>query len=313
MRRLIKIGVFLVALAIAGGAIAVAWLATSESAVAWLAARAVAAAGGALEITEPRGSLAGTVRMARLRYEDEDFRITAQDVALEPALIAALARRLELKTLAARELEIVIKPTPSSTPDTLALPLAVGIGRATVGRLVVRSGPDELVFDSVTLAYEGSAMRHAIRDVKVGSPLGALEGTLAFGAARPFPASGTATLAREDAKLPVALQATLSGSLELLEVALGGKAAGSGAGGTQRTSGPCCRPGTGMNSRPIFAFEKAPTVTSAGRMAAATVNSVSISTSPLASDNFAACAARSQWPFPMMPWLSGSAPVRSVT
>ena len=91
MRRLIRIGVVLVALAIAGGAIAVAWLATSESAVAWVAARAVAAAGGTLEIADPRGSLAGIVRMARLRYEDEDFRITAQDVAFEPTLIAALA------------------------------------------------------------------------------------------------------------------------------------------------------------------------------------------------------------------------------
>jgi translocation and assembly module TamB len=236
MRRLIRIGVVLVALAIAGGAIAVAWLATSESAVAWVAARAVAAAGGTLEIADPRGSLAGTLRMARVRYEDEDFRITAHDVALEPVLIAALVRRLELKTLAARELEIVIKPTPSSTPDTLALPLAVGIERATVGKVVVRSDPDELVFDSVALAYEGSATRHAIRDLKAGSPLGALAGAIAFGAARPFPASGTVSLAREDPRLPVALQATLSGSLELLEVALGGKAAGADASGTLRVA-----------------------------------------------------------------------------
>ena len=86
------------------------------------------------------------------------------------SLIAALARRLELKTLAARELEIVIKPTPSSTPDTFALPLSVGVDRATVGRVVVRSDPDELVFDSVTLAYEGSPTRHALRELKAKLP-----------------------------------------------------------------------------------------------------------------------------------------------
>ena len=192
MRRLIWIGVALLALAIVGVGIAVAWLATSESAVAWLAARAVAAAGGALEITEPRGHLTGTVRIARLRYEDEDVRITAEDVALEPVLVAALAQRLELATLAARTLEIVIKPTPgpSSPPDTLALPLGVAIGRATIGRVVVRSDPDEVAFDAVTLAYEGSATRHAIGDLKAGSPLGALAGTIAFAQRRRSPRAG---------------------------------------------------------------------------------------------------------------------------
>jgi translocation and assembly module TamB len=236
MRRLLWIGVALLALAIVGVGLAVAWLATSESAVAWLAARAVAAAGGALEIGEPRGYLTGTVRIARLRYEDEDVRISAEEVALEPVLVAALARRLELATLAARTLEIVIKPTPgpSSPPDTLALPLGVAIGRATVGRVVVRSEPDEVAFDAVTLAYEGSATRHAIGDLKAGSPLGALAGAIVFGAAPPFPASGSASLVREDAKLGVALNATLGGGLELLDVALGGTAAGAEAGGTVR-------------------------------------------------------------------------------
>jgi translocation and assembly module TamB len=236
MRRLLKIGVLLVLAALTAGGIAAAWLAKSEAAVAWLAERAVAAAGGVLEISGPRGSLTGTIRIARLRYEDEDVRVTAQDVALEPVLVALLARRLELATLAARELEIVIKPTPGepAPPDSLALPLAVGVGRATIDRVVVRSEPDEVAFDAVTLGYEGSASRHAISDLKAGSALGAIAGAVAFGAARPFPAGGTASLARADPKLPLSLQATLTGSLEQLEIALGGKAAGADAGGTVR-------------------------------------------------------------------------------
>src|SRR5512134_1580288 len=168
MRRLLKIGILLVLAALTAGGIAAAWLAKSEAAVAWLAERAVAAAGGALEISGPRGSLTGTIRIARVRYEDEDVRVTAQDVALEPVLVALLARRLELATLAARELEIVIKPTHGATPappDSLALPLAVGVGRATIHHVVVRSEPDEVAFDAVTLGYEGSASRHAISDL----------------------------------------------------------------------------------------------------------------------------------------------------
>jgi hypothetical protein len=189
MRRLLKATVLLLALSAAAVGIAAAWLATSESAVAWLAARAVAAAGGALEIAEPRGSLAGTVRFARLRYEDEDVRVTAADLALEPVLVAALARRLEAATLDAGALEIVIKPTSGAPapPDSLALPLSVGVGRATIGRLVVRSGPDEVAFDAVTFGYEGSASRHAISDLKAGSALGAIAGAVAFGEPRGRP------------------------------------------------------------------------------------------------------------------------------
>ena len=236
MRRLLWTIVAVFALVVVGGALAVAWLAKSEHAVVWLAKEIAAAAGGALEITDPRGYLSGTVRIARLRYEDEDVRIVAQDVALEPVLVAALARRLELSTLAARELEVVIKPTPGEPkpPDTLALPVDVGIERATFGRVVVRSEPDELAFEDVSLAYEGSATRHAVRDLKARSALGALGGAIALGAAPPFPASGTASLAREDASLPVALEATLDGSLERLEIALGGKAAGGAVDGTVR-------------------------------------------------------------------------------
>ncbi len=236
MRRLIAPVVVLFAVALAAAAGGGAWFATSEGATAWLAARLVAASGGALEITSPSGSLGGIVRIARLRYEDADVRVVAEEVALEPVLAAALARRVELKTLAARTLEIAIKPTPGepSPPASLALPLAVAVDRATLGRVVVRSDPDEVAFEAVALAYEGSATRHVVRNLEADSPLGALAGAFALGAARPFPADGKVTLARTDPKLPVALDATLGGSLEQLEVALGGKAAAAAVAGTAR-------------------------------------------------------------------------------
>ncbi len=236
MRRLIAFTAVLAVLAILGAGIGVAWLATSESATAWVAAKLVAGSGGTLEITGPGGTLGGTVRIARLRYEDGDVHVVAQDVALGPVLAAALARRVELKTLAARSLEILIKPTAGepSPPDSLALPLAVGVGRATFDRVVVRSPPDELAFDAVSLAYDGSAARHAVRDLRASSPLGALTGTIAFGAGRPFPVDGRVSFARTGAKLPVAVEATLGGSLEQLEIALGGKAAAAAVAGTAR-------------------------------------------------------------------------------
>src|SRR5262245_65473392 len=181
MRRLLWTAVVLLALAIAGGGLAIAWLAKSENAVVWLAKRIAAATGGRLELPGPRGYLSGTVRIARLRYEDEDVRIVAQDVALEPVLVAALARRVALSTLAIPDLEIVSKPTPGepTPPDTLALPVEVAVGQVTIGRAVVRSEPDAIAFDAVALAYEGSATRHAIHDFKAGLPFGAVAGSIA--------------------------------------------------------------------------------------------------------------------------------------
>jgi translocation and assembly module TamB len=223
MRRLIRTTVVALLLVIVGGGLAAAWLATSERAVLWLASRAVAAAGGALEISEPRGALGGTVRIGRLRYEDADFRVTALEVEIEPVLAAALARRAILKRLAARELEIVVKPTPAKLPSSLALPLGVAVEHAAIDRVVLRVAPDELAFTTVSLAYEVTPQGHFVRDLKATTPLGALEGSGSLGVARPFFATGALFLASADAKLPLRVKGTLAGGLERLEIALGGE------------------------------------------------------------------------------------------
>src|SRR5215510_10211380 len=165
MRRAVWIPLVMLVLAIAGAAALVAWLATSEGAVVWLASRVAAAAGGSLEITQPRGSFGGTVRIGRLRYEDADFRVTASDVAVEPALVAVLTHRAVLRNLTARELEILVKPTPAKLPASLALPLGVSVERLAIDHVVLRVDPEELAFTAVSLAYEFDG-GHAIRDLK---------------------------------------------------------------------------------------------------------------------------------------------------
>jgi translocation and assembly module TamB len=234
MRKLLWTAVAVLLLAIVGGGLAAAWLVTSERAVVWLAARAVAAAGGALEISEPGGALGGTVRIGRLRYEDADFRVTAREVEIEPLLVAALARQALLRRLAARELEIVVKPTPVKLPATLALPLDVAVERAAVDRVVLRVDPDELAFTAVSLAYEATAEGHFIRDLKATTPFGALEGSGSLGAARPFSAIAALSLARPDAKVPLQAKGTLGGGLERLELALDGEIAKAAVNGRAR-------------------------------------------------------------------------------
>jgi translocation and assembly module TamB len=228
MRKVLWTAGAVLVLAILGAALAVGWLTTSERAVVWLATELARASGGSLEITAPRGTLGGTVRIARLRYEDDDFRVTASEVEIEPELVAALARRAVIQRLAARELEIVVKPTPAKVPDSLALPVGVAVERLTIDRVAVRVEPDELVFTGLALAYEATPDRHAIRDARATTAFGALAASGSLGAARPFPASAVVSLTGADAKRPLRARATLGGTLERIAIAIDGEFAGAG-------------------------------------------------------------------------------------
>ena len=234
MRRAVWIPLVVLVLAIAGAAALVAWLATSEGAVVWLAGRVAAAAGGSLEIVRPRGSFGGTVRIERLRYEDADFRVTASDVAVEPVLVAVLARRAVLKNFTAHELEILVKPTPAKLPASLALPLGVSVERLAIDRVVLRVDPEELVFTTVSLAYEFTESGHVVRDLRATTALGALAGSGSLDASQPFPAAATLSLAREDADPPLRVGAKLGGTLAELKLALDGEIAKAGIGGSAR-------------------------------------------------------------------------------
>src|SRR5262245_58634912 len=234
MRRAVWIPLVVLVLAIAGAAALVAWLATSEGAVVWLAGRVAAAAGGSLEIVQPRGSFGGTVRIERLRYEDADFRVTASDVAVEPALVAVLTRRAVLRNLTARELEILVKPTPAKLPASLALPLGVSVERLAIDRVVLRVDPEELAFTAMSLAYDYAEGAHVVRDLRATMALGALAGSGSLGAARPFPATATVSLARVDADVPLRVGAKLGGTLAQLELALDGEIAKASVDGSAR-------------------------------------------------------------------------------
>src|SRR5215470_15265061 len=233
MRRAVWIPLVVVVLAIAGVAALVAWLATSEGAVVWLASRVAAAAGGSLEIVQPRGSFGGTVRIGRLRYEDADFRVTASDVAVEPALVAVLTRRAVLRNLTARELEILVKPTFAKLSASLALPLGVSVERLAIDRVVLRVDPEGLEFTAVSLAYEFAEGTHAVRGLRA-TMLGALAGSGSLGAAPPFPATATVSLARGDANVPLRVGAKLGGTLAQLELALDGEIAKASVDGSAR-------------------------------------------------------------------------------
>ncbi len=213
---------------IAAAAIAVVRFAASEAAVVLLAQELAAASAGRLTIDAPRGSLAGVVHIATVRYEDEDLRVTARDVVLEASLRALASRRLALAQLAAGELEIVPKPSPgpSQPPATLALPLELAVDRAAIGSLIVVLDGERFEAHQVSFGYRGTPARHELRALRAEAPLGELQGEFALDAAPPFAAKGALSVARGGPTLPAAARATFSGSLARLAIALDATLAG---------------------------------------------------------------------------------------
>jgi translocation and assembly module TamB len=225
MRRkpILIVAAVLIAAALAGGA---AWLATSETAVRWVAARAVAAAGGRLAIEAPSGALGGTVRAKRVRYEDEDVVVTLADVAAKWSASALLAGRIRLATLAAGEVEVALKPTPTTTPESIGLPIALTIARARVDRFVWRDADTALAAEAVELGYAGTPGEHRIRALVARTAAGTLRGSVRLAARRPFALDGALELEPAPQLRMEALRARLGGSLERLEVALDAALAG---------------------------------------------------------------------------------------
>src|SRR5262245_10948443 len=228
MRRRTKLILRLALVAfLAAGAVAIARFAASEAAVAWLAQKLVAAGDGRLAIEGARGSLASTIYIATVRYEDEDLRVIARDVALAASLRALLTLRADLGELSVRELEILSKPSPGSPepPANLALPLELAVSRGAIDKAILVIDGDRFEARRVSFGYQGSLTRHEVRALHLETMLGDLQGDLAVGAVRPFPIDGTLSIVRNDAKWPVVAQAKLAGSLERLDITLEGTVA----------------------------------------------------------------------------------------
>src|SRR5882672_916830 len=216
-------------------AAAILWLvhfAQSDAAVTWIARKAVAVSAGRLVIDGASGSLFGTVRFGTVRFEDDDLRVTARDVALQASPRALLSLSADLATLTAAELEVVSKPgprpadRPPKPPADLALPIAFTVRHAAVDTLVLVAGADRFEVRNVSLGYSGSTSGHEVHDLRAGTQFGDVQADLALDAKRPFAVKGTLAIVRENMRFPGTLRAALGASLEQLDVALDGAVAG---------------------------------------------------------------------------------------
>src|SRR5205823_5425981 len=106
----------------------------SNAGLPFVLSRVVAQTEGRLSVEGASGSLASTMRFAKLTWRGVDSTMTATDVAVEWQPLALFSRHLAIRGLGARHVTLAVKPSTGATspPQTLALPMAIDIDHAAV-------------------------------------------------------------------------------------------------------------------------------------------------------------------------------------
>src|SRR6478672_1883099 len=165
-RRALTITLAVVALL----AVAIAALigyALSERGLPYIVARIVAQTGGRITVDDPTGSVAGTMRFRRITWHGTDATVTADDVVVDWSPGALWSRRLSIRGLGARHVDIALKPStgPTAPPTDLRLPLAVDIEQLAIAQLEWRAGPRTGRISGVEFGYAGDAQSHRLRQL----------------------------------------------------------------------------------------------------------------------------------------------------
>ena len=189
MKWLARLGVLLL-MAVLGLLLASIWLVGTESGLRWALARAQGAAGGKLAVEGASGVLAGTVRIDRLAYETEGFRLESRRLQARAGLLAALGGRIVLDPLEAQSLEIVSRPDGAAASAPPSLPWGIALANVALERLEL----------------ERAGERHVLREVRL-SHLRIDRAVSAEGSFR-----------RPDERFPLQASFTLQGSLERIEL-----------------------------------------------------------------------------------------------
>jgi len=226
MRRALTItGAVIAVLALAVAALI--GYAVSERGLSLIVARIVAESGGRITVDEPTGSIVETMRFRRIAWRAEDASVTADDVVVDWNPRALWSKRLSIRGLGARHVEIVVKPSsggPAQPPSDLRLPIAIDIARLDVGELDWRAGLRGGHLAGLEFGYSGDAEAHRIRSLRVVSDFGKLAGDLEVGARAPLRIAGNATVVGDAALAGVQGTVQLNGTVAEIAMAARGTA-----------------------------------------------------------------------------------------
>lgn len=201
---------------------ALLWAISSERGSRWLWQTAVSTLGGKLSGEWHSGSFAHGFTVRDVRYLDGATRIT----------VSRLESRWELQwrplhftvdMLRAGDVAMAFAPsppsnTPTTMPSSLRLPLGLTLNDVRVAKLTLDS--PALVLDDIRVSGRSDGTQHTIQVEHLGTPYGEAQANLQLNGRHPFALGGNVGLQAKAGEIPVALQATLSGSLDALVVDL---------------------------------------------------------------------------------------------
>lgn len=244
LRLATRIAITAAAVAASAMIAAAAWLGSSHG-LEWASRKIVQMGGGAVTVEDVEGSLLSEVRIRRLQILGEDFRLEADTFVLRWQPAALLHGELHLNRASAASLRYQsLSTTPSKPPVSLALPFDLSIAALDISRLEIGGLP---VIENLRLGYSGGRTTHDIRLLQTQSADWNVDGTLRITALSPFPIKGQFQAVRGAAALALQTRATVTGTLEELQIDI----TGSGRGATIQSSA-ALRPYAGQ---PVARFE----------------------------------------------------------
>ena len=200
--------------------VASVWWMSRESTIRWLAQTAVSQSDGALELEGVHGSLWSGIEIARVHFDSPDLAVTIERLHLVWFWLPP--KRIQIPVMSIDRAIVERKRTsadPTPTPETLALPVSVHIGRAEIAHLA-SVAPDGSAVRLEGIALDGRADARGLDlALHVHDALGvqvAAHGRIA--AAAPFDTELAATLSVPSAPMLDVIEVHAKGPLERLPV-----------------------------------------------------------------------------------------------
>ena len=209
------------------------WLLGSAAGLRWAVSTLHAAGAGQIVVEAADGRLAGPLKIGTLTVASGEKRYTLRGLTLDWQPLALLGGRLALGELALDELELLLPPdsSPTPEPDDLRLPLAFAVESLRIGAIRTLAAPDATPVvraTEVRARLSSDGRRHRLEALSAALDAGTLNASGELDGTKPFPLKAEAGLAAVGPPA-VKLAATAGGTLGAVELHLSGSGADAGA------------------------------------------------------------------------------------
>jgi translocation and assembly module TamB len=204
------------------------WLLGREATLQLLLEKVSNASGGQIAVSGVSGSLYGAMHLGRVSYRSAGSNVTAVDVDIVWSPLQYFSQGVAISQLRAASLviESIGPSTPALLPQTLAPPFQLAVDDVQLGKLTLfnaDTGAEQAtVIDDLRLALHGDPDGWRLSRASATTPWGLAQAEFNIAASSPFALDGKASLTQSpapaDVTSPAQLQATVRGTLALLDL-----------------------------------------------------------------------------------------------